>query len=118
MNSLREIYSETVMVGVFSIAMILGLTSADFEERRPRGIYLDRWPQLSFAGLLALVGIIVWGFSSLAWYVPLLPVPVAAALAGLLRRLNVFEAAFRIAPVINAVLLVFAASLWAFQWPY
>ena len=69
------------------------------------------------AELIAFAGLIVWGFSSLPWYVP-----AGAILSGIVSGFLITDSNLRLfykaAPVLNVAVILATAYLWTAHWPF
>lgn len=70
-----------------------------------------------FAGL-SFWALVLWGFSSLDWYVVLPIAVVAGSAAGVIANPPRWEFFYRFEPVVNLVTLGVTGWLWATHWPY
>lgn len=70
-----------------------------------------------FAGL-CFWALVLWGFSSLDWYVALPIAVVTGSAAGVIANPPRWEFFYRFEPVTNLLTLGVTGWLWATHWPY
>jgi hypothetical protein len=108
-------------VFLFCSTLVLWMLSSQAQgtgERGPFAFRASRFLKISgTAAIVAVIGLVVWGFSALDWYVVVGTMVVGAIAQYLINESNLSHF-YKAAPFLDVFVILSTTFLWAWHWPF